>query len=267
MKSKPFDLYQYYENSVQTPSEHVDIFSRMFREIRGRDAMSLKEDFCGTFLISCSWVRSHPERVAIGVDLDLEPIQYGKKHGFKELKAGEKKRVKILQKNVCDHLREKSDIIGAGNFSFFIFKKREELKQYFQAALKNLVKDGIFVLEMAGGPGFIKSGREQRTYRLKGVGKYTYYWDQKSYDPVQAHGLYAIHFREPNGNFRKDCFTYDWRVWTIPELKELMIECGFREAAIYWETSDRHGKGTGEYMRTAKGDNAYSWIAFVVGIR
>ena len=77
--AKPFDRYRYYENSVQTPREHVDIFSRMFRELRSRDAMSLKEDFCGTFLISCEWVSSHPNRTAIGVDLDPEPIAYGKK--------------------------------------------------------------------------------------------------------------------------------------------------------------------------------------------
>jgi hypothetical protein len=215
--AKPFDLYRYYENSVQTPEEHVNIFSRMFRELRGHDAMTMKEDFCGTFLISCEWVKSHPERLAIGVDLDSAPIQYGKKNGFKELNAKQKKRVTILQKNVCDVIAKKSQIIGAGNFSFFIFKKRAELLTYFKAAYKNLAKDGIFVLEMAGGPGFIQKTREQRTYKLKGYGKYTYYWDQKSYDPVNAHGLYAIHFREPNGTFRKDCFTYDWRVWTVPE--------------------------------------------------
>ena len=107
--AKPFDLYAYYENSVQTPSQHVDIFSRMFRELRGRDAMSLKEDFCGTFLISCAWVGSHPKRTAIGVDLDSNPIVYGKKHGFKELKASEKKRVTILQKKRmqchCEEIR------------------------------------------------------------------------------------------------------------------------------------------------------------------
>ena len=265
--AKPFDLYAYYENSVQTPSEHINIFSRMYREIRGKDAMSLKEDFCVTFLISCEWAKSHPERTSIGVDLDPEPIAYGKKHGMKELNAKEKKRVSILQKNVCDVLPKKSQIIGAGNFSFFIFKTRPELKKYFVAAHKNLSKDGIFVLEMAGGPGFIKSGREQRTYKLKGFGKYTYYWDQKSYDPVQAYGMYAIHFKEPNGNFRKDAFVYDWRVWTIPELEDVMRECGFSDVAVYWEATGRDGRGTGEYVRTKSGDNAYSWIAFVVGIK
>ena len=174
----------------------------------------------------------------------------------------------VLQKNVCDTLVKKSEVIGAGNFSFFIFKERNELKKYFRAALSNLARDGIFILEMAGGPGFLKSGREQRSYKLPGASKkYTYYWDQKSYDPVQAHGMYAIHFKETNGKFHKDVFVYDWRVWTIPELKEIMMECGFSDVACYWETTGKDGKGTGDYVRTEVGTNDYAWIAFVVGIK
>jgi hypothetical protein len=199
--------------------------------------------------------------------LDSHPIAYGKKNGFKDLKTSEKKRVKIQQKNVCDIIGKKSDIIGAGNFSFFIFKQRQALKDYFSAAYGNLSREGIFILEMAGGPGFIRTAREQRTYKLKGVGKYTYYWDQKSYDPVTAYGMYAIHFKEPSGNLRKDCFIYDWRVWTIPEIREVMLECGFSDVGVYWETTGSDGKGTGEYVRTESGDNDYAWIAFVVGIK
>ena len=52
-KVKPvkFNKYLYYENSVQTPEQHVEIYDKMFKYIRKREAMSLREDFCGTFLI------------------------------------------------------------------------------------------------------------------------------------------------------------------------------------------------------------------------
>ena len=102
---------------------------------------------------------------------------------------------------------------------------------------------------------------------MKGIGRYTYYWHQKSFDPINHHGHYAIHFRSPDGVLHKDAFTYDWRVWTIPEVKELMLEAGFKRVAVYWESSDKNGDGTGEYLRTESGDNAYSWIALVVGIK
>jgi len=264
---KTFDKYRHYENSVQTPEEHVHIFERMFHEIRGREGLSLREDFCGTYLISCEWVKSHPRRTAVGIDLDSEPLAYGKVNGFRKLKPSEKKRVKILQQDVCIPTQQKFDVIGAGNFSFFIFKERDQMKRYFKAALRSLSPDGLFVLEMAGGPGFIETAREQKTYTVKGLGKYTYYWDQKSYDPIRHHGIYAIHFKDSKGVMHRNCFTYDWRVWTVPELRELMLECGFRKTAVYWEEMDKRGNGTGEYIQVEEGDNAFSWIAFVVGMR
>jgi hypothetical protein len=266
-KAKKFDKYTYYENSVQTPEEHVHIFERMFYELRGRQALALREDFCGTFMISCEWVKSHSKRTSMGLDLDPEPLAYGKKNSFSKLKPDEKKRVNVVRQDVCIPTKQKFDIIGAGNFSFFVFKERAQMKKYFQAALKSLNKDGLFVLEMAGGPGFIQKGREQKTYTVKGLGKYTYYWDQKRYDPVTHHGLYAIHFKDSKGVMHKDAFVYDWRVWSATELKELMLECGFKWATVYWESMNKGGDGTGEYVQVDKADNAFSWIAFVVGMR
>jgi SAM-dependent methyltransferase len=266
-KRKPFDKYLYYENSVQTPEDHVKIYNRMFLDIRNRKACSLREDFCGTFLISCEWVKSDPERTAIGLDLDPEPVEYGMKKGFKKLSANEKKRVQVKLQDVCVPTKQKFDIIGAANFSFNIFKTREQLKKYFMAAKQSLKSDGIFNLELAGGAGFIDNGREQKTWNVKGIGRYTYYWDQKSFDPINHHGLYSIHFKTPDGVMHRDCFVYDWRIWTIPELKDLMLECGFKNVAVYWESCDEDGNGTDEYVHMEQGDNAHAWIAFVVGIK
>lgn len=265
--AKKFDKYVYYENSVQTPEEHVRIFDLMFNNIRGKKALKLREDFCGTFMISGEWVKSHGDRTSIGIDLDPEPLAYGEKCAKKRLTQPERKRIKLLKQDVCKPLAEKVDVIGAGNFSFFIFKEREQLKKYFKAALSSLNKDGIFVLEMAGGPGFVRKGKEQRTYKIPSLGRITYYWDQKSFDPINHHGMFAIHFKDPEGKMHKDVFVYDWRVWTIPELRDLMFEVGFKDVQTYWEDPGKNGEGTDEYVKTEVGDNAYAWIAFVVGIK
>jgi hypothetical protein len=264
---KTFNKYKHYENSVQTPEEHVRIFERMFFDIRRKEALTLREDFCGTFMISCEWVKSHPKRTAIGVDLDPEPVEYGKKNAYSKLNAAQKKRVRLKLSDVCVPTAEKVEVVGAGNFSFNIFKTKPQMKKYFVAALKSLTKDGIFVLEMAGGPGFIQKGREQKTYTVNGLGKFTYYWDQKSFDPIQHHGVYAIHFKDRHGVMHKDVFTYDWRVWSIPELREIMLEAGFKDTRVYWEDPGYYGDGTGDYVAMESGDNAYAWIAFVVGIK
>lgn len=268
MAKRPFNKYEYYEASVQTPEEHVMIYDQMFRHARGEKALILREDFCGTFLISCAWIQSDPKRKAIGIDLDPEPIAYGKKHGFKKLKPAEKKRLKLLRQDVRESTPSlKPDVVGVGNFSFNIFKEKADLKKYFKSVLASLSSRGIFVLELAGGPGFIRTCREQKTYKTKELGQFKYYWDQKKFDPIKAHGLYAIHFKTSKGEWHKDVFVYDWRVWTIPELKELMVESGFSKAQVYWEEPGPTGNGNGVYVPMNEGDNAYSWIAFVVGIK
>ncbi|NDF13982.1 class I SAM-dependent methyltransferase [bacterium] len=262
-----FDKYRHYENSVQTPEEHVQIFDRMYFDIRKSEALSLREDFCGTFMISCEWVRSHPKRVAIGVDLDPEPLAYGLKSSYRKLNPDQKKRIRLLREDVTSVKRQKVDVIGAGNFSFYIFKTREQMRRYFEAARASLHREGIFVLEMAGGPGFIITAKEQKTYRVPGLGRFTYYWDQKSFDPVTHHGVYAIHFKDRHGRMHRDAFVYDWRVWTIPEIREIMLEAGFASTQVYWEDPGPDGSGNGVYLRSESGDNAYAWIAFVVGIK
>jgi hypothetical protein len=262
-----FNKYKHYENSVQTPEEHVRIFERMFFDIRRKEALKLREDFCGTFMISCEWVKSHAKRTAVGVDLDPEPLDYGMKNSYKKLKPEQKKRVKLLKEDVCVPTQEKAEVIGAGNFSFNIFKTKAQMKKYFKGALKSLTKDGIFVLEMAGGPGFIVKGKEQKTYTVPGLGKFTYYWDQQTFDPITHEGMYAIHFRDRKGVMHRNVFTYDWRIWSIPELREMMEEVGFKSTKVYWEDPGFYGDGTGDYVAMESGDNAYAWIAFVVGIK
>jgi len=40
----------------------------------------LREDFCGTGLFSCAWVKSAADREAVGVDLDPEVLAWSRAH-------------------------------------------------------------------------------------------------------------------------------------------------------------------------------------------
>jgi hypothetical protein len=259
--------YLYYEAAVQGPKEHVFIFNEMYRRFRKREPLVLREDFSGTFRISSEWVKSGPKKKAIAIDLDAEPLQHGLDQVKHELNKSQHKRLTVLQKNVIKAGKTAADIISVCNFSFFTIHDRTVLKKYFQQARLGLRDQGIFILEMAGGPGFIQTTREHKWCKAKGLGRFRYTWDQKSFDPITRNGKYAIHFTLESGKRLKDVFTYDWRIWSIPEIKDLMKECGFNEVFIYWETSNRHGNGTGEYMPAESGDNAYAWIAFVIGLK
>ena len=106
--------------------------------------------------------------------------------------------------------------------------------------------------------------RERKTLRSKETGKFKYVWHQRSFDPITHNAQYSIHFQLSDGEWKKDAFTYDWRLWTIPEVRECMKEAGFKNTCVYWETSHK-GEGTGEYIRTESGDNAFAWVAYIVG--
>ena len=75
-KSKPrptmasqADRHALYEQAVQDPQRDVNLFSRIYRRLRGHDALRMREDFCGTAALCHAWAESMPERTAIGVDL------------------------------------------------------------------------------------------------------------------------------------------------------------------------------------------------------
>lgn len=262
---KSDSLYNLYEKSVQSPQTHIDWVVSIYHSLRGRYPFHLREDFCGTFQLSCSWVKRNRRNTAIGLDLDTEPLSYGKRKHLPKLTAEQRRRVRVLRQNAISVTSPKADVILVGNFSFFTIKDRKTLVRYFEAARKSLRGQGIFMMEMAGGPGMIEQIVEKRTIRISRRSKFQYQWDQKSFDPITHDANYSIHFTFPNGKKLRDAFVYDWRLWTIPEVRDALAEAGFKRTVVFWETTYKD-EGTGEFLAMEKGDNAYSWIAYVVGL-
>jgi hypothetical protein len=262
---RKLDKYHFYELAVQSPEVHVDWILNAWSDLRREGAQPglLREDFCGTFAISCEWIRRSERHRSLGLDVDPEPIRWGKKSHAARLTQEQASRLDIRLANVQTVTRPLADVIFGGNFSFFIFHERKELLKYFRAAHRSLSPRGLMMLEMAGGPGMIESTREKKTVNARQPSAFQYIWHQKSFDPIQQRGQYAIHFKTKQDGFLNDAFTYDWRLWSIPEVRDALLESGFSRVHVYWEKSQR-GEGTGDYVRMQEGDNAYSWIAYVV---
>ena len=74
LTAKSADPHELYERSVQDPEPDVGLLARHFRRERGRSALSLREDFCGTALFCATWIRSRRDRTAIGVDRDARTM-------------------------------------------------------------------------------------------------------------------------------------------------------------------------------------------------
>ncbi len=255
-----FDKYELYKKAVQSPETDAQFLLGVYKELRKKNPKSMREDFCGTFAVTCEWTKLHRDFVGYGVDLDPEPIEYGRLHHFNKLTSQQQKRVHILEGNVLSPNLAKVDVAVALNFSYFIFKKRELMKKYFSQVYKNLNKDGIFVCDIFGGSLCYDENEEKTVHK-----GFTYYWHQEGFDPVDNGAIFHIHFRIKGKPKIENVFSYDWRMWTIPEIREIMEEVGFQKTHVYWEGTTKQGTGDGVFTRTEKGESCQSWIAYVVG--
>jgi SAM-dependent methyltransferase len=255
------DPHVLYEKAVQCPEADVRFLSRVFRRTSQREALTLREDFCGTSLLCAEWVRSRKDREAYGVDLDGDVLEWGRVHNIEPL--GEKgARVHLKQADVLVPKKPRVDIQVAFNFSYCIFKDRATILRYFRAAHRSLADDGIFVLDIHGGPEAFDAVTEEKS--CKG---FTYIWEQGPFSPVTHERTSYIHFRFPDRTKLRRAFTYDWRIWTCPEISDLLTDAGFAGVDVHWEGTDREtNAGNGVYRLTKHGENCPSWIAYIVAI-
>ncbi len=266
------DKYALYRLSVQDPPHEVAMFRRFFKDAYGRWPTSLREDFCAAFSVCGEWVSSEPSHTAIGIDLDPEPLDYGRTHTLATLPADAQRRLTLLQQDVMEATAS-AEVIAAQNYSFFLFKKRPELLRYFQAVRRSLPKEGLFVFDMMGGSSFYRDDIEEsrKVARPTALAKqrnppFRYVWHQAAFNPITADALFHIHFRFPDGSSLEEAFTYDWRLWTLPELLELLEEAGFSQRHVYWETLDKDGDPSGNYRRATIGRPDPAWLCYVVAL-
>ena len=260
------DKYDCYQQSVQEPEHEIDIFDQAFREAYNRKALKLREDFCGTFAVCCYWVESDSKRSAWGVDLCEETLQWGKNNNLNKLKEKDSRRVTVMEQDVRERSTPQVDVLAAQNFSFWIFKTREEVLEYFKIAYANLASEGVIVMDMMGGRDCYDSDLVDKRTIVKGKKGFKYHWEQAYFNPVNSHCKFYIHFKFADGSKMKKAFQYDWRFWTIPEVRELLMEAGFKDTVVYWE-EDTEDDEDATWSKVDEAPNDYSWLCYVVGIK
>jgi len=261
------DKYVCYQKSVQSPEHEVEFFEQAFRDAFDRDPVTLREDFCGTFLVCCEWVESNRQRTAVGVDLDPEPLNWGMANNLAELKKHQRNRVTILQQDVRELGDSKFDVLAAQNFSFWLFKTRPALLEYFRTAHGHLAHEGIMVLDMMGGGQCFDEGHTD-VKKIKGGNKgYKYLWHQSRFNPITHDATFSISFVFKDGSRLDQAFIYHWRFWSIPEIRELLCEAGFSQTHVYWEDTNDEGEDLGTWSKQEIAESQPSWIAYIVGIK
>ncbi len=251
------DRYTLYQKAVQAPDPEVKFMQRTYRRLRGRAPTSFREDFCGTAHLATHWVKGGAERTAIGVDISAEPLDWGKEHVLGIAAPSVQRRMRLVQADVLSAEVPRVDVIGAFNYSYCCFKERSVLLRYFRAAHAGLKKDGLFMCDLFGGTEAIATQADERQ-----CDGFRYVWDQAQYNPITHEAMNHIHFRFRDGSSLERAFTYDWRLWSIPEVRELLLEAGFRSTEVWWDPIDEE-----HYRKTEVEEQQATWLVYLVGVK
>jgi SAM-dependent methyltransferase len=253
------DIHELYEESVQNVENEVEFLQTTFRELRGRDAYLFREDFCGTASAACHWVTQGKKYQAIGVDINPAVLEWGRANRVGRLPAEDQARVSLIESNVLDVDTPQVDVLAAYNFSYWIFEDRKTMVSYMRRCYEALKDDGILFMDVFGGSESFQETREKTKYD-----GFTYIWEQAEFHPVTNHMKCHIHFKFPDGSKIKRAFSYQWRLYTAPEIRDMLLDAGFAKVTVYWEGEDEDGEGNGEFTPEAKGDADPAWIAYIV---
>ncbi len=246
-----------YELCVQSPKDLVPLL----RAIHGHNPSVLGEDFAGTAAVSHLWV----ERAgcsAIAVDFDEETLA----------RRGEHERI---AKHHCDvrEISDPCDLLFVGNFSIGYLHTRAELVAYLKHARTRLEQSGsVFVCDTYGGESAYTLGGVHRAHPMPGGKLCRYTWEQHAADPTTGMVTNLIHFRVERAGViefeLEDAFVYEWRLWSIPELRDAMADAGFTETLVYAKLADAvDDEGNAYVMSVEDGEEELeeSFIVLVAG--
>lgn len=268
------DRHALYEVAVQGVDWDLDFLERVWRYRNpGREPRRFREDFCSTAALATAWARRGPERRAWGVDLDSEPLAWARRHRLPYVReaAG---RVRLVRGDVRAVRRPRVDVTCALNFSWWVFHERADLLSWLRAARAGLARGGVLVMNLFGGNRAERALVERTRKRAENAPDgtplpgFTYVWEQASFNPVDRRLVAHIHFELRDGRRLSRAFSYDWRMYTVPELRDAVREAGFRDFELWsegWDAGANRSNGT-LYRRTTL-DNDDAWIAYAVATR
>lgn len=253
---------------MQSP-RHVAAF---LRAVHGNHPVSLREDFCGTAALSRRWLddaaRLGEDARAVAVDLDPVCVDRAsrEKPGSLEVCSGDC----CLPSSGGD---APADIVFVGNFSIGYLHTRAALANYLRLSRERLARNGggfnggIFVCDTYGGASAFKLGSFTRKHPLRTGEVIHYHWAHEEADPLTGMVTNSISFRvEREGEIVQElprAFIYRWRLWSIAELREAMMEVGFASTEVYADCNVAPGEVPRAVSVPAELNE--DWIVLVVG--
>lgn len=214
-----------YERTVQDPERTVELL----RALHGGDPRVLGEDFAGTAALSRAWVRAIEGGRAHATDLDPARLAHAP-HPRVATHALDVRAPELARHGPCD-------VVHAGNFSLGELHARAELLGWARTARARLAPGGIVAADTYGGESAWRRGvLERRRFEPDGL-EIRWLWEQRSANPLSAEVVNALSFRVLRAGDvvldLPDAFVYRWRLWSAPELVDVLGEAGFRRAEVH----------------------------------
>ena len=109
---------------------------------------------------------------------------------------------------------------------------------------------GVFICDTYGGESAFLTGEVHRDHWIPADERFgehkgkrvRYTWEQRKADPLTGMVTDVLHFRVESGGMIEqellDAFVYDWRLWSVPELRDAMLEAGYAATEVYAKTAD-----------------------------
>ncbi len=254
------DPHKLYQLSVQSPEFELNFIDKTFQKIRRRKPRLMREDFCGTALSSCEWVKRHRGNRAIAIDIDADVLDWCKRNNYPTLNKHQQQRLEIRNKNVLSSKTPEIDMCQAFNFSYWVFQERKTMLRYFRNIHRSLCDDGLFFLDAFGGYEAHKTQREKRK-----VDGFSYIWEQETYNAVTGEMQCRIHFQLPGGKKIDNAFSYVWRLWGVRELREVLIDAGFSKTTLYLQQFDEEtDEPLDAFVASDYAEDYACWIGYLV---
>lgn len=279
-----------YQRAAQHPQAESSFLYRAYRHYNKNEPALLREDFAGTCAVASAWVTMHPDHQAMAVESHRPTARWARRTATQSL-GDIAEDLHIVEADVLSVDGPKVDITCALNFSTFIYHDRDLLKRYFQNARRGLKRNGLLVIDAYGGPGAMRTGTQTRRVPpdsdppevprevppetspdtaggASPLPGFTYHWEQRSFDPITHRTECRIHFVLDDSRRLDSAFIYRWRLWTLPELAELMLEAGFKRSDVWCDRFDPGSQTSdGRYRLTPKMPAREDWVAYVIGVR
>ncbi|CAI7844647.1 unnamed protein product, partial [Closterium sp. NIES-54] len=210
------------------------------------------------YMSSAEWLRGDPRRTALGLDFDEQALSWGIRENFSSLPGSARGRACMLLGDVRDPLTSA------------------------RFACPDVLDE--------------PDGENEQSRR-------EYTWEQERFDAVTRTTRISLHFRVPHdwapasssayaadstarrgGRKRqqpkrvlRSAFSYSWRLWTIPEVRELMQEAGFDSVHVWMRKMPDLADREDEEEEVEMDEHAAfeevetflqtdSWNAYVVGV-